>query len=391
MTDELPKKEDAQANNLEKPVDPGTPSPAPSENKEIKKEDKEKEEKKEESKNTGGRGGEVVLERIRTYQDTVKEALRSQSMSSAKVLMAEQKRRDDRKIDTENESFETPRNKIFVGITIALIALALAILIFTLIANTGEDDASNGPRSVLRSDVFFDPDGVVELASAQLSRSTISKIQQVLGSPLPKDSIQQVVITKEILEDPDSELKLTKTVSYDTNDIMALIEARAPESLRKSLDRNYFLGVRVDNDNKPFLLFKINNFNNVFAGMFQWENTLVKDMESIFFRTLSVLNEPDASSVFVQPTTSLTNASSTTASSSEPAPALFETPQRARFNTRKFDDEVIGNTDARVVKNQNGYSVFFYTFIDDDYLFFGVDDETFIKVRREIRSARLVL
>lgn len=367
MLKDLPKKED----NIE-----SNPQVAETTSSNPESEVKEEVDNKKEEELTAG--GDVVVERVRTYQDAIQEALRSQSMSSAKVLMAEQRRREDRKIDDENTSLKTPRNKVFVGAAIGLAVIAVAVLFATILTKSDTDPLS-GPKSVLSS-VFFDPDGVIEVASAPLSRNTILKLQQVISSPFAKNSVQQIILTKEVIADPTSSLRLTKTVAYETEDMLALIEARAPDSLRRSLDKNFFLGVTSTNTNEPFLIFKINNFDNVFAGMFQWENTLVKDMTPVFFKNLSVLNQPITNPI---PEPIIVGTSSTS--------TILELPPKTTFNTRNLEDKVIGNTDARVLKNQSGDTIFFYTYIDEEYLFFGTNEKTFLDIRKAIRSSRLVL
>ena len=186
------------------------------------------------------------------------------------------------------------------------------------------------------------------------------------------------------MRDPDSSLTLRKPVAYSTNDLLSLLEARVPDTVRRSLDQNYMLGVHVKANNEPYLLFRITNFNNVFAGMFQWERTLAKDMESIFFRNLSVLNKE-----LTNPTVPTPIFVSTTTDSG--TSTTIELPQRTTSNTKIFEDEVIANTDARVLKNQSGKTVFFYTYIDEDYLFFGTDVTTFRQTRDRLRTAKLVL
>lgn len=344
---------------------------------EIPKTSPPEEKEKDFKSNDPKEGGEIILERVKTYQDTIQEALRSQTMSGAKILMAEQKRREDRKLDYENKSLKTSKNKVFLAASIFLILIAVAVLIVTISTRPEEEKPQTG--SVLTSS-FFDPDKVIEVASTQLIRGTILKLQQVLSSPFPQNTVQRVVLTKEILADPESTLRLTKPVSFDTEDFLSLIEARAPEELRKSLERDFFLGIQTFNSNEPFLLFKVNNFENVFSGMFKWENNLVEDMEPVFFKNLSVLNKPET---IIVPEPIVVSTTSTSTS--------LELPKKTTFNTRVFEDEVIGNTDARVIKDKNGNVIFFYTFVDEKYLFFGTTKEVFLETRKNLRISKLVL
>jgi hypothetical protein len=316
------------------------------------------------------KGGEVTLDRIRTYKDAVKEALKSDNVSGAKILMAEQRKRSQYKEEEALTSLKTPKNKIFLVSSIVLIFVTIGIVSFVFYEkNQSQNElSSSGPKQTLKS-TFFEPDGTIETASSQLTRNTILKIQQVLSSQLPSGTIQQIVLTKEVKADPDSYLNITKTVPYTTEDFLALIEARLSSTAKKSLDPEFFLGIQaLESGNEPFIIFKVNNFNNVYSGMFDWERTLTVDISSVFFRNLFLLNQ-----------------------SSTALDIQNETSTKPLYDPRDFTDRVIGNTDARLIMNEKDQLLYFYTFIDEEYLYFGTNTLTFKEVRDRIRSAKLVL
>lgn len=334
-----------------------------------------------------GRDGEVILNRVRTYQDAIKEALRSQNVSSASLLMAEQRRREQTEEIEENNSIKTPRNKWFAVGAVTLVVAGLLVLGFAFLSSD-ERGTDNNPRGVV-TQPFFETDGTVEVASAQLSRNTLLKIQQVLSGPMPGRTVQHVVITKEERADPNSQYVTTRAVPYDSTDLIALLAARTPDSFLRSVEDEFMLGVHVLGNNRTFLVFRITNFDNVFAAMFQWEGSLVRDMAQLFYDELSpLLREPEP----VTPTTPQTTGTTTadTSTSTVDAQIPQPSPQRTTASLR-FQDEIINNSDARVIKNQNGETVFFYTFIDEEYLYFGTSPQTFNEIRKRIRSARLII
>jgi hypothetical protein len=65
--------------------------------------------------------------------------------------------------------------------------------------------------------------------------------------------------------------------------------------------------------------------------------------------------------------------------------------QRTIDNTRIWHDKVIRNTDTRALLDANGQVVFFYAFIDNEFIFFGTKEETFAEVMRRVRSAKLLI
>ncbi len=318
------------------------------------------------------------LSRLNTYQDAVKEALRAQSMSSAGMLIAEQKKRDNFRNEDFNRSIKNPRNLILTIVAAILILGSLGIFGFSILK--GDNKQGTDSQRILQSK-YFDAEQMIELESAQLSRNTLSKIQQALNETYTANEIAQIVVTKEVKADENSVFDFKKKVPYETSDMLALIEARAPENLRRSLDQEFMLGVHKSSKNEPFLLFRATNFENVFAGMFEWEGVLAKDMANLFPREISMAKN-------ITPTPSVVAAQETSTTSSSTIP---EAPQKTIDNTRVWGDKVIRNADARVLLDGSKNVVFFYAFIDNQYLFFGTSAETFDEVRRRVRSAKLVL
>lgn len=320
----------------------------------------------------------VPLSRVSTYQDAIKEALSSQEMSASGMLMAEQRKRDNFKQEDAAKSFSNPRNKILVGISIVLIITALGFIVITII--NANKRVPVDTQSLMQGKYFLS-EKMIEVTSAQLSRNTLSKIQQAITEPVANNEITQLIISKEVVADPTSSFRLMKKASYDTNDFLALITARAPEGLRRTLDQEFMLGVHRASSNEPFVLFRINNHETAFAAIFDWESALARDMENIFPKAISQARITTIEEVpFVDET------STSTSTTTEP-----EIIQRTIDNTRIWNDKVIRNTDTRALLNQNGEVVFFYAFIDNEFIFFGTKEETFAEVMRRVRSAKLLI
>lgn len=343
-----------------------------SEGEELKKENLEK-------NSPGG----TPLNRISTYQDAIKEALHSQEMSSAGMLMAEQRKRDTFKEESEAKSFSNPRNKILLLIAAVLIIAAISFIVLSIINSNKRVPQES---SFFMKSKYFLTEKMIEITSAQLSRNTLAKIQQASTEPVETNSITQLVVTKEVKVDPTSTFDITKKISYDTNDLLALITARAPEPLRRTLDPEFMLGVHMASKNELFVLFRISNFENAFSSMLTWESALAKDMENIFPNEIARARITTIEEVIVE-----TPVSATTSTSTTPSEPTTEIVQRTIDNTRVWHDRVIRNTDTRVLLDEMGQVVFFYAFIDNEYIFFGTKEETFGEVMRRVRSAKLVI
>ncbi|MFA7193680.1 MAG: hypothetical protein WC087_02070 [Candidatus Paceibacterota bacterium] len=328
--------------------------------------------------------GGTPLNRISTYQDAIKEALHSQEMSSAGMLMAEQKKRDTFKEESAAKSFSNPRNKILLLIAGILIIAAIAFIVLSIINSNKRVPQEN---SFFMQSKYFLTEKMIEITSAQLSRNTIAKIQQASTEPVETNSITQLVISKEVKADPTSTFDFTKKISYDTNDLLALLAARTPEPLRRTLDQEFMIGVHKAAKNEVFVLFRINNFENAFSSMLTWESALAKDMENIFPNEIARARITTTEEVTVESAVLATTSTSTTPASS----TTTEIVQKTIDNTRVWHDRVIRNTDTRALFDEMGQVVFFYAFIDNEYIFFGTKEETFGEVMRRVRSAKLII
>ncbi len=342
----------------------------------------------EEQKNTTPKIDGEPLSRVKTYQDAIKEALRSQEMSAAGMLMAEQKKRDNFQKESEAHSISNPRNKMLVTISIVLVVAAGAVATFAIINANKRPAPDTG--FVMRSKYFLS-EKMIEIASSQLSRNTLARIQQVGFEPTQSGTINQIVVTKEVRTDPSSSLDLRTKVSYDTNDFLSLLNSRTPDSLRGTLDPEFMLGVHgAPQRNEKFVLFRINDFESAFSGMFTWESALARDMENIFPAEIGRARTVVTEEVPPAPTTESTSTATTTDEEVSDATTTPEMIQRTIDNTRTWHDRVIRNTDTRALLDDAGRVVFFYAFIDKEYIFFGTREETFAEVMRRVRSAKLI-
>lgn len=325
------------------------------------------------------------LSRVKTYQDAIKEALKTQDMSASGMLMAEQKKRDDFQKESETHSISNPKNKILMVLAIVLIVSAISIAAFAIIKANQRTPQETG--FVMKSKYFLS-EKMVEVSSSQLARNTLARIQQAATEPIENGEVMQLVVTKEVKADPTSALDIRVKTSYTTEDFLSMISARTPEILRGSLDPEFMLGVYKSTKNETFVLLRSNNYEKAFSGMLTWESSLGKDMENIFPKEIArakIVREEE-----IIPDTVI---STSTATSTETVLNGTSTPQviqKTLDNSRTWHDRVIKNTDTRALLDESGKVVFFYSIIDNEYIFFGADEATFAEVMRRVRSAKLI-
>lgn len=325
----------------------------------------------------------VELDKVKTYQDAIAEALKTQDMSAAGMLMAEQKKRDNLEKEREDKTIASPKNKILMVVSIILIISSIGIVAFAIIKANQKKPEETG--FVMKSKYFITEKNI-EITSSQLPRNTFLKIQQAATEQLANNEVLNLVITKEVKADPNSVFDIRVKTSYSTEDLLALLSARSPENIRKVLDSEFLLGAHRPDKNELFLLFRVTNYENAYAGMLTWESALARDMEFLFPTQIAKARITKLEEVVANTIVS-TSTKQTATNTSTTTPQFV---QKTIDNTRVWNDRVIRNTDTRALLDENGNVVFFYAIIDKEYIFFGSNEATFAEVMRRVRSAKLI-
>lgn len=127
-----------------------------------------------------------------------------------------------------------------------------------------------------------------------------------------------------------------------TEELLTFIGTGAPGSLIRSFEQEFMLGFLAQESQEPFMLIRLESFENAFAGMLDWEATMNKDIGGFFSpRTLAIESgESEGGGV-----------------------ALVNFDADASFS-----DETYRNKDARVLKNNRGETVLLYSFLDQKTL-----------------------
>lgn len=150
-----------------------------------------------------------------------------------------------------------------------------------------------------------------------------------------------------------------------TRDFLARVAPRAPDMLVRALRPQFLLGLYGFGGNKPFLIFRTDEYEQAYAGMLQWEYTLADDLAP-FFPKYEVPAAADSAS---------STASSTAAS---------ESPARSSTG---FSDAILNNHDARAIRNAQGDVSLLWSFIDRSTLIIATDPETLTAAASRLQKA----
>ncbi|MDD3662923.1 MAG: hypothetical protein PHT84_03590 [Candidatus Pacebacteria bacterium] len=261
---------------------------------------------------------------IHTYMSDMADVVRENEMSVIKVAMAEQRSRE--RGDYYERNKETPKKKfLFVlgGLFIILIGVFAS---YFLIQKAKE---KNAPVEIVKTIIpLISYDNSVELDATLITNKIdlSNLINPEIKSGETPNTIKAFFLNQKT-EESKTQMGLSsllKTMNITT----------APGSLTRSFSEEYMIGTYATTNPSDkshlFLMIKINDYEPAFAGMLEWEKTILGDLFSFFQINIK-----------------------------EKDNYLFE---------KTFKDIMIKNKDVRVLYDDNNQGVLYYFFPSKEHL-----------------------
>lgn len=157
-----------------------------------------------------------------------------------------------------------------------------------------------------------------------------------------------------------------------TTSVAAELLAKAPDIVLRNLNAgNSMAGiVNAGGSVSPFFILSVSSYGNTFSGMLWWEKAMPNDLSALFRGGSR------------QPLT----ASSTVATTSPTVSATTTATTVAALTG--FRDEIVGNHDARVYRDEAGKSVILYGYWNKTTLVIARDPAAFIEILQRLATSR---
>lgn len=339
-------------------------------------ENKNPQEQKNPEPRKGIRGNDFYIRPLRTYEDDVKNAVQKDNISTAKILMAEQQRRQVEQTQIEEASPASKTNLPKIILAIVFVALGITAAGGGYYYYTINKFVEPEQITVLTSNNFIDVDNVKNInKTGKTNREVVGEIRNIIiasDSEMKEDSIEQIKISKTVTT-VNNGREISNEVEISTEEFLNILEAREPDALTRSLDKKFLLGIHKTKDGiEPFILFKSNDYEISYAKMLEWEYILISDIKDIFFKNLG------SSQAFLKYEEDL-EISTTTNNNLTP-----------QYDDRDFKDLILANKDTRSISSEDGKLLFFYSFINRDHLIFTTNSETLTLLINRLNTAKLV-
>ncbi len=249
------------------------------------------------------------IKALRTYKGDVEEALNKTQSTAATIMLAEEKRREERPELTSLKRVEsTGRNRTYL--------LLGSIMLFLAV-------------SVVGAVYFIKSNEKVTVKEQNKSLIEYNKESKILVASTTRELLlQKIAFEKDSFKMPANSILYINTsdssgdpVSAET--LMSTISKKIPADLARSFSDKYMIGVYSFDTNATFVILKTNQYETAYSGMLRWEKDIIGDIGKI-----------------------------------------FSAPQNLIGAEIEFTDEEYKNKDLRVLRDSSNKTVLLYTFID---------------------------
>jgi len=332
---------------------------------------------------------------LRTYEDDVKNAVQRNNVSTAKILMAEQQKRQKEQDNFEQNSPSSKTNVVKITVSVVFVILGIAAVGGGYYFYLRSVPQKTQPLTVLNSSKIIDTESETQIdAAGKTNREVVGEIRKIIkngSSEIKENDLKEIKLLRTVITEENGK-EFSNILSLETQELFTLLETREPDALVRSLDKEFLLGAH-NNKNKiePFIVFKTNDFEISYAKMLEWEYVLVSNIKDIFFENFGssqgfIGEEADNTITPEINVSDATTSTSTVVTSTSTTPVI----NAKKYNEREFKDLVLANRDTRAIIDKDGKTLFFYTFINRDYLILTTNIETLNTIVTRLVSAKLI-
>jgi hypothetical protein len=352
---------------------------------------------------------DLFIRPLRTYEDDVKNAVQKDSVSTVKILMAEQQKRQTEQGDLEQNSPTSKTNIVKILLAVFFLVLGIGAIGGGYYYYTRTQTFKPEQVTILTSNNFIDAESVININQTEkTNRDVVGEIRNIIkvSDDTKQDTLKEIELLKTVVKTENGK-EFSNDIELTTEEFFNILEAREPDALTRSLDSKFLLGVHKTKDSvEPFIIFRTNDYEISYTKMLDWERLLIPDIQDVFFENLgssqafieyeinfneergiqNPLPETIVSSE-VASTTTTESATSTTTGTSAQTGGVTNTN---KYEARDFKDLILSNKDTRSISDSGGKLLFFYSFIDRKYIILTTNSDTLGLIINRLNSAQLV-
>ncbi len=246
---------------------------------------------------------------VETYAEDMARVIEGSGGGLIKKIIHEQ---EEIEFEKKNSSPKSKKNQLFMIIGIILMITAAGVLVFLFVFNRKVTTVEIAPA--YQPPIFVDQNYFAEVAGLnpeEIARSVSNEVQKTdvkaggIESIYPTENKQAIGFRK-FVED---------------------IKGNFDASSSPYLDDNFLMGAWNGQSKDFFILLKVRSFTDVFESLRAWEGKMFSDLHGFFGIDIS--------------------------------------PDTKYLLTKNFENGIVANKNARILRDQNGNIVLMYVFADD--------------------------
>ncbi|MEO8637907.1 MAG: hypothetical protein ABI430_03340 [Candidatus Taylorbacteria bacterium] len=277
---------------------------------------------------------------LRTYTNDVAQAVQSGNTSLIQIAVAEQKEKEQDRIVEKAGKSRTHKNVFLIVASLIMLSLGAGILYYGIFLKKPDEPIVSPVKIEL-----INSESQKEITFNGDREKLLLDLEKEMSAVLATSSVR-------ILKVIDS----TTAKMIPAPQFLSLIAPNVPSYLARSLNPEFALGIYFNQKSRPFLIFKIDSYENTFGGMLKWEENISGDLGRLFL----TLDNQNQSNLEVGLAGSV------------------------------FKDSVIKNQDIRFMTGKNGDVILLYAFINKDLLIITTDPTVLTELTDRIRRAQIL-
>jgi hypothetical protein len=326
------------------------------------------------------------LKNIRTFKSDIADAIKKDSLSYAKIASEEAERQQ------RTAGFAEPPKKArnFLTVAVSLLLLVIGIgVVFASVLIFGKHTATAVPvRAPATPEISSESESTVTVSDFDRA-SIISLLNNQREKNLPAGNVEVVHIAS----------AAGTSSQMSAASLLAILGPNLEGPAARSIQDDYIFGFYGEGQkNGMFLLMHTDSYDDTYGGMLDWEKYISQDLGGLFVvQNVKISTSSVAVSIVTTTANATTTAtSSNKTSSSSPILATSTTIMKVATSTVpiplnfQFQDDVVGNKDARILQDAEGNTIFLYSFLDQQTLVFATDEQTLEEIENRIISSERI-
>ncbi len=265
---------------------------------------------------------------LHTYLSDMADAVRENEASVIKIALAEQKKRENEELYREVKKASGVKIGLIIGAIILIVGGI--VLSYLIIREKNKPIEKTSQSTKIETIIPYENQAIIDITGTEGKEDALNLIKGNISIGEKTGTIKAIFLKEKV-----NEIESLIT----TKRFFGLVNPTVT-SLIRSLKDQYMIGTYTTDTPHLFLIFQTKDYGLTYAGMLNWEKTMLDDLHAFFNIDIS--------------------------------------GNRKTLSDKPWADLIIDNKDSRVLRDDENKDLLYYTFINKDTLVI-TDDKSVIK------------